>query len=151
MARLTAEQRRDLMEVVDDRHQRASTILATQIPIEDIGDFVTRHAGPTCEADPSGLASLGRPGALLSGATLRRSDGATLRRADLGDASLWQADLAGACLDEVEFQEAKLDHADFRGADLRGAGLRSGARMLKELTCTKRLVSFPEQLSVLRR
>jgi len=35
MARLTAEQRRDLMEVVDDRHQRAlSTILATQIPIE---------------------------------------------------------------------------------------------------------------------
>jgi DNA replication protein DnaC len=34
MARLTAEQRRDLMEVIDDRHQRASTILATQIPIE---------------------------------------------------------------------------------------------------------------------
>jgi uncharacterized protein YjbI with pentapeptide repeats len=89
--------------------------------------------------------------ALLSGATLRRADGATLRRADLGDASLWQADLAGACLDEVKFREAKLDHADFRGADLRGAGLRSGARMLKELTCTKRLVSFPEQLSVLRR
>ena len=42
MARLTAEQRRDLMEVVDDRHQRASTILATQIPVErwhaSIGD-----------------------------------------------------------------------------------------------------------------
>jgi DNA replication protein DnaC len=33
-ARLTAEQRRDLMEVVDDRHPRASTILATQIPVE---------------------------------------------------------------------------------------------------------------------
>jgi len=31
---LTAEQRRDLMEVIDDRHQRASTILATQVPIE---------------------------------------------------------------------------------------------------------------------
>jgi DNA replication protein DnaC len=29
MARLTAEQRRDLMEVIDDRHQRASTILTT--------------------------------------------------------------------------------------------------------------------------
>ena len=29
MTRLTAEQRRDLMEVVDDRHQRASTILAS--------------------------------------------------------------------------------------------------------------------------
>jgi DNA replication protein DnaC len=41
-ARLTAEQRRDLMEVVDDRHPRASTILATQIPVErghdSIGD-----------------------------------------------------------------------------------------------------------------
>jgi hypothetical protein len=34
VADVFAEQRRDLMEVVDDRHQRASTILATQIPIE---------------------------------------------------------------------------------------------------------------------
>jgi DNA replication protein DnaC len=34
IARLTAEQRHDLMEVIDDRHQRASTILAKQIPIE---------------------------------------------------------------------------------------------------------------------
>ena len=34
MIRLTEAQRRDLMDVIDDRHQRASTILATQIPIE---------------------------------------------------------------------------------------------------------------------
>jgi len=40
MARLTAEQRRDLMEVIDDRHQRASTILATQIPIERWHDTI---------------------------------------------------------------------------------------------------------------
>src|ERR1700730_12464086 len=40
MARLTAEQPRDLMEVIDDRHQRASTILATQIPIERWHDTI---------------------------------------------------------------------------------------------------------------
>lgn len=42
MAKLTADQRRDLMEVIDDRHQRSSTLLATQIPIgrwhDQIGD-----------------------------------------------------------------------------------------------------------------
>jgi DNA replication protein DnaC len=42
MAKLTADQRRDLMEVIDDRHQRGSTLLATQIPLErwhdQIGD-----------------------------------------------------------------------------------------------------------------
>ena len=40
MAKLTGEQRRDLMEVIDDRHQRASTILATQIPIERWHDMI---------------------------------------------------------------------------------------------------------------
>jgi len=40
MAKLTAEQRRDLMEVIDDRHQRASTILATQVPIERWHDMI---------------------------------------------------------------------------------------------------------------
>ena len=42
MAKLTADQRRDLMEVIDDRHGRGSTIVATQIPVErwheQIGD-----------------------------------------------------------------------------------------------------------------
>lgn len=42
MIRLTAEQRRDLMEVIDDRHDRAATILASQIPVsswfDQIGD-----------------------------------------------------------------------------------------------------------------
>jgi DNA replication protein DnaC len=42
MVKFTAEQRRDLMEVIDDRHGRASTIVATQIPLdrwhEQIGD-----------------------------------------------------------------------------------------------------------------
>ena len=34
LARLTAEQRRDLMEVIDDRHDRAATLLASQIPVD---------------------------------------------------------------------------------------------------------------------
>jgi DNA replication protein DnaC len=42
MAKLSADQRRDLMEVIDDRHQRGSTLVATQIPRnrwhEQIGD-----------------------------------------------------------------------------------------------------------------
>ena len=42
MIKLTAEQRRDLMEVIDDRHGRSSTVIATQIPLdrwhEQIGD-----------------------------------------------------------------------------------------------------------------
>jgi DNA replication protein DnaC len=32
MVKLTADQRRDLLEVIDDRHDRGSTIVATQIP-----------------------------------------------------------------------------------------------------------------------
>jgi len=31
---LTAEQRRDVMEIIDDRHDRASTIVASQVPVE---------------------------------------------------------------------------------------------------------------------
>jgi DNA replication protein DnaC len=34
LAPLSAEQRRDLLEVVDDRHQRGSTIITSQVPIE---------------------------------------------------------------------------------------------------------------------
>jgi DNA replication protein DnaC len=40
MQKLTAEQRRDLMEVIDDRHGRASTIIATQLPIERWHDMI---------------------------------------------------------------------------------------------------------------
>ena len=42
MTELTAAQRLDLMEVIDDRHDRAATVLATQIPVaswhRSIGD-----------------------------------------------------------------------------------------------------------------
>ena len=45
MVKLTADQRRDLMEVIDDRHDRGSTIVATQIPQDSwhvqIGDPTT--------------------------------------------------------------------------------------------------------------
>jgi DNA replication protein DnaC len=32
---LTAEQRRDLLEIIDDRHGRTSTIVTSQLPIEN--------------------------------------------------------------------------------------------------------------------
>jgi len=32
---LTAEQRRDLMEIIDDRHERASTIVTSQLDVDD--------------------------------------------------------------------------------------------------------------------
>jgi DNA replication protein DnaC len=42
MVRLTAEQRHDLMELIDDRHDRAATLVASQVPVErwheQIGD-----------------------------------------------------------------------------------------------------------------
>jgi DNA replication protein DnaC len=45
---LTAEQRRDLLEIVDDRHGRASTIVTSQLPGDDwhahIGDPTLGHA-----------------------------------------------------------------------------------------------------------
>jgi DNA replication protein DnaC len=44
MVKLTGEQRRDLLEVIDDRHQRGSTILATQVPVERWHDQI---ADPT--------------------------------------------------------------------------------------------------------
>jgi DNA replication protein DnaC len=34
LAPLTGEQRRDLLEIVDDRHQRGSTIITSQVPVE---------------------------------------------------------------------------------------------------------------------
>ena len=40
MIKLTAEQRRDLMEVIDDRHGRASTIIATPVPVEGWHDMI---------------------------------------------------------------------------------------------------------------
>jgi DNA replication protein DnaC len=42
LAPLTAEQRRDLLEIMDDRHERGSTIVTSQVPLdhwhEVIGD-----------------------------------------------------------------------------------------------------------------
>jgi DNA replication protein DnaC len=32
---LTASQARDLLEIIDDRYGRASTLVATQVPVED--------------------------------------------------------------------------------------------------------------------
>ena len=42
LAPLTGEQRRDLLEIMDDRHERGSTIVTSQVPVdhwhEVIGD-----------------------------------------------------------------------------------------------------------------
>jgi len=77
MAKLTSDQRRDLMEVIDDRHQRGSTVLATQIPLdrwhEQIGD-------PTY-GDVTGH--------------IPRSGGGALRR------NLWMWRAGTCCRDEV--------------------------------------------------
>jgi DNA replication protein DnaC len=44
LPQLTGEQRRDLLEVVDDRHQRGSTIITSQVPI---GNWQEVIADPT--------------------------------------------------------------------------------------------------------
>lgn len=44
LAPLTGEQRRDLLEVVDDRHQRGSTIITSQVPIDHWHEII---ADPT--------------------------------------------------------------------------------------------------------
>ena len=40
MMELTASQRRDLMEVVDDRHERGATIIATQVPVDRLHSLI---------------------------------------------------------------------------------------------------------------
>jgi DNA replication protein DnaC len=47
LAPLTGDQRRDLLEVVDDRHQRGSTIITSQVPIEHWHEVI---ASPTIAA-----------------------------------------------------------------------------------------------------
>jgi DNA replication protein DnaC len=49
---LTGEQRRDLLEVVDDRHQRGSTIITSQVPVEHWHE-VTFASSTTPTASPS--------------------------------------------------------------------------------------------------
>src|ERR1700712_509662 len=44
---LTAEQRRDLLEIVDDRHDRTSTIVTSQVPVE----YWHKHIGNPTIAD----------------------------------------------------------------------------------------------------
>jgi DNA replication protein DnaC len=40
LAPLTSEQRRDLLEIVDDRHQRGSTIITSQLPVDRWHDVI---------------------------------------------------------------------------------------------------------------
>jgi DNA replication protein DnaC len=40
LATMTADQRRDLLEIVDDRHGRASTIVTSQVPVEHWHDII---------------------------------------------------------------------------------------------------------------
>lgn len=44
LAPMTSEQGRDLLEIVDDRHGRASTIVTSQLPVDDWHDVI---ADPT--------------------------------------------------------------------------------------------------------
>lgn len=81
---LTAEQRRDLMEIVDDRHDRASTIVISQIPLElwyaqignpTIADAVmratprfARTAPPFLPLEPTVMTQAGMIDAIADGA-----------------------------------------------------------------------------------
>ena len=40
LAPMTAEQRRDLLEIMEDRHGRASTIVTSQLPVEHWHDII---------------------------------------------------------------------------------------------------------------
>jgi DNA replication protein DnaC len=44
LASLTTDQRRDLLEIIDDRHQRGSTIITSQVPVEHWHEII---ADPT--------------------------------------------------------------------------------------------------------
>jgi hypothetical protein len=66
MSELTATQRRDLMEIVDDRHDRGSIILASQIPLSSrhraIGvSLIPRRYSTPLFTSPIGLNSRGTP------------------------------------------------------------------------------------------
>jgi len=40
MQKITAPQRQDLMEVIEDRHGRRSTLIASQLPVEHWHDYI---------------------------------------------------------------------------------------------------------------
>jgi DNA replication protein DnaC len=40
LATMTSEQGRDILEIVDDRHGRASTIVTSQLPVENWHDVI---------------------------------------------------------------------------------------------------------------
>ena len=44
---LTADQRRDLMEIIDDRHDRASTVVTSQVPVEHWHEHIGNPTIPT--------------------------------------------------------------------------------------------------------
>ena len=44
---LTAEGRRDLLEIIDDRHDRASTIVTSQVPVELWHEHIGNPPSPT--------------------------------------------------------------------------------------------------------
>ncbi len=47
LAPLTADQRRDLLEIVDDRHQRGSTIITSQVPVDHWHEVIADPPSPT--------------------------------------------------------------------------------------------------------
>jgi DNA replication protein DnaC len=78
---LTGEQRRDLMELVDDRHDRASTIITSQVPV----DHWHEHIGNPTIAD----AVLDR---LVHGAHRLDLQGESIRKLKADKARLDEAD-----------------------------------------------------------
>jgi len=79
MQKVTAQQRQDLMEIIEDRHGRRSTLIASQLPIDHWHDYI----GEATLAD----AILDR---LLHGAHRIALSGESMRRAS--DANLTERD-----------------------------------------------------------
>src|ERR1700753_1381822 len=49
---LTADQRRDLLEIVDDRHGRASTVVTSQLPVAHWHEHIGNPTIARCRARP---------------------------------------------------------------------------------------------------
>ena len=57
LAPLTGEQRRDLLEIIDDRYERGSTIVTSQVPVDHWHEVIGDSTLSRCLSFGSGGAS----------------------------------------------------------------------------------------------
>ena len=79
MQKVTAQQRQDLMEIIEDRHGRRSTLIASQLPIDHWHEYI----GEATLADAILDRLLhGAHRIALSGESMRRASHANLTKGD---------------------------------------------------------------------